>query len=502
MPSVTDVTGVTVPPSDPAVRAARQHVDANAPAIVRTFAELCAIPNCSRDLEGVTRNAEWIRDRLAERGVDVRLVERDGVAPLVVGHLAGTGDGPRRRVGLYVHYDGQPVEPLDAWTFPPFEPTLTDADLVRGGRRIPLPEDGEDVGREWRLYARGTGDDRAPVVALLAALDALTDADVDRTVDLVLAFEGEEEAGSDHLDDYLRELGDELAADCWIVCDGPVHHSRRPQVVFGVRGFAEVELTVYGPSHDLHSGHYGNWVVNPALALAHLLASMRTPDGEVAIAGFTDDSRPVTDADREAIASLPDDDEQLAASLAVGRTESSPTRLAERLMTPSLNVRGLLAGNVGDDARNVVPAVAHASIDIRLAPGDDPDTMIGRVRDHLVAQGAHVVEDEPDEDTRRTHPLVVRLQGTPGYPGVRTPLDDAVARDVVAAVARAHGEEPIVVPTFGGSVPMHGFATVLGAPLVIVPIANHDDNQHAPDENLRIGNLLDGVVTFAALLTS
>lgn len=484
------------------VEAARRHLSTSAPAILRMMAELSAIPNVSRDLDGVRRNATWIVNAFAARGVDIRVVERPGVAPLIIGTLDGTTDGPRQRLGLYLHYDGQPVEPVADWTFPPFDPTLTTSALEHGGTARDLPADGEAVDPEWRLYARGTGDDRAPAVALLAALDALTAGGVERTVDLVLAFEGEEEIGSPHLDDYLKDHADELGADLWIICDGPVHHTRRPQVVFGVRGFCEFELTVYGPSHDLHSGHYGNWIVNPALQLAHLLASMRTAEGEVAIPGFEDDTAPVTDVERAAVDALPRDEEELAHALAVGRTEAQGARLVERLLRPSFNVRGLQAGGVGDDARNVVPATAKASVDIRLAPGDVPSRMLDRVRDHLEAQGAHVVADEPDEDTRRAHTLVVRMVREEGYPGVRTSPDHPAAAAVVDAVRRAHDVEPIVLPTFGGSVPMHGFATVLGAPLVIVPIANHDDNQHAPDENLRVGNLLDGVVTMAALLTS
>ena len=494
----TDGTTMTERPTGSA--AARSHLDRHGAAVLREFAELVAIPNESRDLDGVRANAAWIVDALTRRGVDARTHERDGVAPLVVGHLPAQVDDPVARIGLYVHYDGQPVDPVGAWTFPPFAPTLTTGPLEDGGEARPFPDDGEDLDPEWRLYARGTGDDRAPVAALLAAVDALTAGGIPRTVDVVLAFEGEEEIGSPHLDDHLRDLSDELAADLWIVCDGPVHHSRAPQVVFGVRGFCGFDLTVYGPSHDLHSGHYGNWIPNPALRLAHLLASMRTPDGTVTIADFEDDTAPVTDAEAAAVDALPDDEAALLHDLRVARPERDE-RLVTSLLRPSLNVRGLACGGVGDNARNVLPATATASVDIRLAAGDDPTVMLDRVRRHLVAQGAHVVEEEPDATTRRTHDLVVRLDAEVGYPGVRTPMDLPIARRVVDAVTTAHGAAPVLVPTFGGSVPMHGLATVLDAPLVIVPIANHDDNQHAPDENLRVGNLLDGTVTMAALLT-
>lgn len=486
--------------TDPGVTAARGHVEARGHAALAELAELAAIPNVSSDLDGLGRNAAWLVAALRDRGVDARLHEREGVAPLVVGHLPGTAPGRRPRVGVYLHYDGQPVGDPSDWTFPPFEPTLVDGVLADGAAARPLPGPTEPVDPEWRLHGRGTGDDRAPAIALLHALDALSAAGVERSVDLVLAWEGEEEVGSPHLDDHLHDLRGELAADVWVVCDGPVHVSRRPQVVFGVRGYAGIDLTVYGPARDVHSGHYGNWAPNPALQLAHLLASIRTPDGRVLVDGFEQDTVPPTAAERAAIAALPDDERVLVEQLALGRTESDGERLVATLMRPSCNVRGLAAGGVGEDARNVVPHRATASLDLRLAPGDDPATMLDRIEAHLVGQGAHVVHDEPDAATRRAHPLVVRLDREEGYPGIRTPLDDPAVAPVVEAVRRANGE-PVLQPTFGGSVPMHGLATVLGAPLVVVPIANHDDDQHAPDENIRVGNLLDGVVTMAALVT-
>ncbi len=470
------------------VDVATQHCSVHGHAILAEFRDFLALPNVSRDLDDVRVNADHIVAMLSSRGVEVRTEEIAGAAPVVIG---GIDVGAARTVGIYVHYDGQPVQPAE-WRFGPFTPTLVDG----AGVPRPWPGPGDPVDDDWRLYARAAADDKAPIAALAAALDAVTPA-----VNVKLLFEGEEEIGSPHLPAYLAGHRDELGADVWFICDGPVHTSGRPQVAFGVRGMTELELTVYGPTRSLHSGHYGNWAPNPALALARLLASMKAADGEVLIAGFEDDTVPVTDNDLAAIAALPDDDERLRRELGLAATESGGAALPLTLMRPSLNVRGLAAGGVGAQAANVVPAAASASIDIRLALGDDPDKMLDRVADHVRAAGYHLVDGEPDQETRMAHARIARIRRTPGYPAVRTPIGTDAGRWVLGAAAEAAGEPVVALPTFGGSVPLHGFVTELGAPVVITPFANHDNNQHAANENLRLGNLWYGVRLMAALLT-
>ncbi|MDQ3528401.1 MAG: M20/M25/M40 family metallo-hydrolase [Actinomycetota bacterium] len=481
-----------------AVSAARDYRAANAPAILRTLAELVALPNVSRDLAAVRRNATAVRSAFADRGVTLDLVEIDGAAPVLTGRISA----PRsdRRIGIYVHYDGQPADPAQ-WRSQPFEPTLYTADAERGGRPRPLPADDEEVDPEWRLYARAVADDKAPLVALLAAIDALQLAGIEPTREVILLFEGEEEIGSPHLSAYLRQLRDRLEAEAWLVCDGPVHQTRRPQVIFGVRGLAGLELTVYGPLHELHSGHYGNWAPNPAQQLARLLASMKDDDGTVLVEGFYDSTIAAGETEQAALEQLPPVDDELRESLGLAATEADNALLAERLLLPSLNVRGLAAGSVGPATRNVIPATARASIDIRLAAGNDPQATLGLVEDHIRRQGFLVIVDDPDAETRRAHPRIVKVTHEAGYPAVRTPADVPIAADVLAAAEAAAGETVISLPTLGGSVPLHSFSEVLGVPLLVVPMANHDNNQHAANENLRLANLWYGIDLMAALLT-
>lgn len=492
--------------ADPAVAAARAYRQAHAAEIVRDYAELLALPNVApgpgESAEAIRANAEAIRDLLAARGAHAELwtlPDAPEASPIVYGRL--DAPGVRRTLGVYVHYDGQPVDPGQWTATAPWEPKLYSRAIEEGGEPLPFPAPGEAVDPEWRLYARSAGDDKAPIPAILAALDALEAAGIERTSNLVFFFEGEEEAGSGHLEDYMRAHRDALGVDAWLICDGPVHQSRRPQLVFGVRGYTGLDLTVYGATRYLHSGHYGNWAPNPALLLAHLLASMRTPDGRVLIEGFDDSTVPPGEAERAAIAALPDYDDELRHELGLAETEADDAPLAERLLLPSLNIRGMESAAVGDRARNVIPTTSTASIDIRLAKGNDPEAMLDLVEAHIRRQGFHIVREEPDLDTRLRYPRIVRVDRRPGYPAARTALDTPIARQVTAAARRAAGDEVVLMPTLGGSLPLYLFVDVLEAPVVVVPIANHDDNQHAPDENLRLANLWYGIDLMAAVLT-
>ncbi len=447
--------------------------------------EFLRIPNTASDAAGLRRNAEWARAALARRGVEARLLELPGAAPLVFGQLQVKG--ARQTVVFYAHYDGQPVDPRQWPLSGPFEPSLR-------GSAADSPE--------ARVYARGASDDKAPIIAMLAALDRLRAAGRQPSVNLKFVFEGEEEAGSTNLGRLLTRYREQLQADFWLICDGPVHQTRRMQVYFGARGITSFQLTVYGPKRELHSGHYGNWAPNPAMNLARLLASMKDDEGRVQIQGFYDGIAPLSAAERAAMNEEPPVDAALQRELWIGRTENSPRRLMDVLNQPSFNIRGLASGAVGEAARNVVPESAAASVDIRLVKGNDPARMLDLVRAHIRNLGYLLVEGrEPTEAERLQAPKVARLDvGEHGYRAVRTSMDLAVSRQVIAAVEAVHG--PVVkMPTLGGSVPLALIEDALGVPMIGIPIVNHDNNQHSHNENLRLENLWQGIATFATLFT-
>jgi acetylornithine deacetylase/succinyl-diaminopimelate desuccinylase-like protein len=480
-----------------AARAAREWRQQHERAIVDEFFALLAIPNIARDHDNIQRNAEAIAHMLEQRGVPSRLVSVAGANPVVFGEIRTPG--ATRTIVFYAHYDGQPLDPKE-WASPPFEPVLRDKPVQDGGRVIPLPAAGQPFDPEWRLYARGSGDDKAPIAAMLTALDAIRAAGIKTRSNIKFAFEGEEEAGSPNLEKILAANKELFAGDLWLMCDGPVYQTRRQQIVFGARGDTGLDVTLYGPRYELHSGHYGNWAPNPAMMLAQLLASMKNGQGRVTVDHFYDGMTPLTALEKRAIAEAPEIDAGLMREFWLGSTEGAGAKLNELVTQPALNVRGMASSRTGNQASNVIPATATASIDIRLVPGMDARETTGRVVEHIRKQGFFVVDTEPDADVRRAHAKVALVVVRGGDNAVRTPMDLPIAQEVIRVVESVRGPT-VKLPNMGGSLPLTSIVRPLGTRVIVVPIANHDDNQHSFNENLRVRNLWDGIELMAALLT-
>ena len=485
------------------VEVARTYRETHASAIVRDFAEMLTYPNLARDLDEVSRAAEYIRDQMRDAGVEARLLTLDGVPPLVFGEVRRPG--ATRTLGLYAHYDGQPVDPSN-WTHPPFEPTLYTAAMDAGGQPRGLPTDTEVVGPEWRIYARSAGDDKAPIQAFLSVLRAFRDGGIAPTSNLIFMFDGQEEAGSP-LGDYMEQVRDRVDdVEMWLFCDGPAHQSGRPLLAFGARGSMGMEVTVYGAIRNLHSGHYGNWAPDTGMILARLLSSMKDESGRVLVEGWYDTTEPLGAEAAAALRAMPDWDDEMKRELGLVRTEGEPQTLPERLMVPALNVRGMTSGNTGSLARNIIPNTAVAALGIRLVQGNDPAQLRQLIVDHIERQGFHVVADDPDVDTRLRYPLIAKVTGGGGSVAARTPMSDPFVQQVIAAATeaadRAFVEGALVLsPGLGGTLPIALFTDVWRKPAIVVPIANHDNNQHAPDENLRLANLWYGIDLFAEIMT-
>ncbi|MGH9382200.1 MAG: M20/M25/M40 family metallo-hydrolase [Thermoanaerobaculia bacterium] len=457
------------------------------------------LPNVATDEAAIRRNAEALVAMMERRGLRPRLLEIDDSAapPAVYGEWSVPG--ATRTLVLYAHYDGQAVDPAE-WTSDPWTPTWRDGRLGDGAREIER-EPGDPIDPDWRLYARSASDDKAGVFAILAATDALKSAGSAPAVNLKLFFEGEEEQGSPHLRSLLERHREALAADAWVICDGPVHASGRRQVVFGVRGDANVDVTVYGPKRPLHSGHYGNFAPNPALRLARLLSSMKDADGRVTIAGWYDDVVPLGDEERAALAAVPADDAALLRDLGLAEPEMRGVSLQEAINQPSLNINGIRAADVGSQARNVIPTEARATLDLRLVKGNTVERQFERLVAHIRAQGYQVLDRAPTDEERLAHARLATVVLQPGgYAASRTPMDLPIARDVVAAMRTVAGEDLVLMPTLGGSLPLVVITEVTGAPTITIPLANPDNNQHAEDENLRVGNLWDGIVAMATVM--
>ncbi len=470
--------------------------------IVNEFLSLLAIPNIASDNPNIRKNAEAIVEMMKRRGLNPRLLEArtPNVPPVVYGEFKSPG--AQRTLVLYAHYDGQPTDPKQ-WTGTlPWQPVFRSAALEAGGQVLPTPTDEQALNPEWRIYARSASDDKAGVVSILNAFDALKSSSIALTSNIKFVFEGEEEAGSSHLGEIIKLNKDLLEGDSWIICDGPVHQSGVKQVVFGARGDVNVDVTVYGAKRPLHSGHYGNWAPNPAMLLAQLLASMKDADGHVMIDGWYSDVEPLGQAERKAIAEAPKYDEELKRQLGISRTEGGGKSLMELINVPSLNINGFSSGDVGALARNVIPTSASAVLDLRLVRGNDHDRQVQRLIDHIKKQGYLVVDHNPTDDERSKYPLLAKvLARSGGYNAERTQMDLPISLAVIDAVQSTVKDKVVLLPTSGGSLPLSVITDNLKTVTMSVPIANYDNNQHAENENIRLQNLWDGIETYAALMT-
>jgi acetylornithine deacetylase/succinyl-diaminopimelate desuccinylase-like protein len=462
-------------------QAAEAYTTAHQADLIRQFSDFLSIPNVAADPAGLSRNADLLLHELQRRNIDAQLLTIPNAPAVVFGQL--NTPGAQHTIVFYAHYDGQPVAPSE-WDIPtPFTPTL------------------RTINGEPRIYARSAGDDKAAIFAQLTAIDALRAANIPLHASIRFVWEGEEEAGSPHLEQILTANSALVHGDVFLICDGPVDQSGAQTVVFGARGDTHLAITLYGPHHGLHSGHYGNWAPNPAMMLAQLLAGMKDETGRVLIPHFYDGIAPLSPIEKAALARAPINDPMLMDAFWLGHTENAPAHLLTMINEPSLNINGISSGQTGSHAANVIPPTAAADLDLRLVVGIDWHDQQQRVVDYIQSRGYFVVDTEPTKEILTSHPRVALVTRDPAsYNAVRTPMDLPIAKEVIAAVESARGQV-VLLPTMGGSVPLGAMERAAHTRTITVPIANYDDNQHAANENLRLQNLWDGTQTMAALLT-
>jgi len=465
------------------------------------FMGLVSIPNIVGDAEGIRQTGKYIMEMMEARGIKASKLEgiTPGIPPVIYGEVLVPG--AKKTITFYAHYDGQPVNARQwAEGIEPFKSVFLNASLENRGKIIPRPSGDQTINPEWRIYGRSTSDDKAGVFVILTAYEVLKKLGGTPSVNLKFFFEGEEEAGSPHLAEILEKHQDKLQSDLWIICDGPVHQSGLKQVVFGVRGDVNMQVTVLGSKRPLHSGHYGNWAPNPAMNLIKLLASMKDDEGKVLIKGFYDDVIPLTAVEKKAMEAVPSVEDQLKEELAFIKADGDGRSLVELIQLPSLNINGMASANVGKLSANVIPTYATANLDLRLVLGNDAQKQIQKVIEHIKSQGYYVTEKEVTDEERRTYPRIAVVTYGQGYNAQRTRMDLPIAQDVIRAVRSTTGEQVVLMPTLGGSLPLFLFEKYLHTPTITVPIANHDNNQHAENENIRIQNLWNGIETYVGLM--
>jgi acetylornithine deacetylase/succinyl-diaminopimelate desuccinylase-like protein len=475
-----------------------QFVAAQQQQIVRELVDLLSIPNVAADRENIQRNAAHLRALFQKRGFTAEILPTEG-NPLVFAELQVPA--AQRTLLFYAHYDGQPVDPKGWSQASPFTPVLRHARLEDGGQDIPNFLALRQLPPEARLYARSASDDKAPIIALLTALDALASMKQHPTSNVKVILDGEEEARSPSLSATMARYRDKYRADLMLILDGPLHASGQPTLSFGARGNLVFQLTTFGPKFPLHSGHYGNWAPNPAWDMTRLLASMKDANGRVLVNGFYDDVPSLSPEERRILAAVPDRPDELTRFFGIGRTEQVGSNLQEALQYPSLNIRGLHSGDIGEQARTIIPDRATAEIDVRLVKETDPERMLQRVLAHVRAQGFHVLlNSEPDDEMRARYPRIVRVSGVQSTKAYRTDMTLPESQALIRTLERVWGKPPVRNRTMGGTVPIDFFIQALEMPAIVVPVVNFDNNQHSNNENVRIQNLWDAVVSFAAVL--
>jgi acetylornithine deacetylase/succinyl-diaminopimelate desuccinylase-like protein len=443
-------------PIDPAVEAAlRASTDARAEALL----ELVRIPSISALPENagdMVAAAEWVAGRL--RGVGATDVEviRTAMHPIVHGRIHEAPGAPT--VLLYCHYDVQPVDPLDLWETSPFEPFQ----------------------RDGRFVGRGVADDKGQLVMHLSALEALRAAGRAPAVNLTFVFEGEEEYGSDSLYAWIESNRERLAADVAVISDTGYFEGNLPAITVGLRGIMYAQIDVELSPVDLHSGMYGGTVENPANALARIITALKGPDGRVRIPGFYDDVVVATAAEREAMASLPFDEEAYRSSIPVTALvgETGWTTLERRGARPTLDVNGMWSGFIGEGAKTIIPAHAHAKLSTRLVADQDPRKVFAALRDY-------VAEVTPPGVTATT----TFIHG--GEPSL-TPTDHPATLAAARSIRAVYGVDPVYVRE-GGSIPVTAaFDHTLGLPVVLLGFAQPACNAHAPNEWFDVDNFERG----------
>lgn len=458
--------------------------------------EILSIPNDAFYPEDIELNVKWCEKEFQQRNFTTTRIETSTVPLLLAERKVQKA---KKTVLIYLQVDGQPVDTSRWFQENPYQPALKMQNDKGEWEEIPWGRI-ENYDDDWRVFARSTSDAKGPIAMFLAALDGTAEAKVSPNYNIKVIMDFEEELGSPRLPDAVTKNSELLKSDMLIIFDGPRHITNKPTLTFGARGIATIQLTTYGPIAPQHSGHFGNYAPNPALRLSKVLASMKDDDGRVTIPGFYDGI--IIDAETEKILkAVPDNTEQIRDRLQLGSVDKVGSYYQEAIQYPSLNIRGMQSGWIDEKVRTIIPGWARAEIDVRLVLESDPERLISLIRDHVKDQGFYVTDKVPTKAERMNNEKVATFNYEVSYQSFRTDFDSEVGLWLRRALQRSFEEEPVMIRMSGGSIPISPFVTTLGIPAVTVPTVNRDNNQHSPNENIRLGNYREGIQAMMAILS-
>ncbi|WP_035467992.1 M20/M25/M40 family metallo-hydrolase [Algoriphagus mannitolivorans] len=461
------------------------------------FREYLSLPNNGNSPADIVLNLDWTQKALRERGFQTQILTGNGVPHLFA---QGKMDPKKKTILVYMQVDGQAVD-SSAWNQEsPYIPELMEE---IEGKWEPINWNFLDgkINLEWKIFARSASDSKGPTMAFFSALDILQQKGIEPSVNLKLILDFQEEISSPELAPLVSANKDLFHADGILILDGTRHFSNLPNLAFGARGIVTATIKVFGPSNNLHSGQYGNFAPNPAFQLSRLLAAMKDESGKVLIPGFYEGVS-ISEADFKAMSEIPEDNVEMAHEMGFAEAEKVGRNYQEALQFPSLNIRGLKSGWVGSEVRTLIPAEAVVEIDIRTVKETPNERQLALLQKFILEQGYYLIEgSEPTEEERKSYSKIASLKTRNGSEPFRAAMDSEFAFWLDRGMTHVFGDQYIKTRQTGGSQPMAPFINILGAPAVSVRIPNPDNNIHGPNENIRIGNFLEGIQTCLGILT-
>ena len=467
------------------------------PSVLKKHRKFVSIPNVSSVEADMYKNIDYIYPEFEQRGFKVRTLPSSTLPVVLAEKVIDTS---KKTLLFYFHLDGQPADAKNWNQEDPFIPVLKSQTESGDWEEIDWNNLDKEINPEWRIFGRAAADDKGPITMMLTALELLEKANLALAYNVKIIFDLQEEAGSDGFLSTLDKYKQDYAADYMIIMDGPAHNTNKPTLTFGCRGIASCSITVYGAKLPQHSGHYGNYAPNPIFELSHLLASMKNEAGTVTINGYYDEIN-LTEAVKKQLASVPDKEANIQKGILISQPDKVGNGYQESLQYPSLNVRHIETSWKGPGLKTIIPEVVTAYLDVRLVAETDGAKQIAKIKKHLQKEGYLVLDRTPSDKERLANRKIVKFIGNAGVNAFRTEMDAPIGQKLIKVIEENFGEKPVSIRTMGGTVPIIPAINTLGIPAIIVPMVNMDNNQHNPNENLRIGNMSQGIKMCMAILT-
>jgi acetylornithine deacetylase/succinyl-diaminopimelate desuccinylase-like protein len=471
-------------------------VDEKLLTVLQNHREFVSIPNLPTNIQNMCKNISWVKEKYKKIGFSFKNLEATTLPVLFAERILNPD---YKTILFYFHIDGQPVDPK-AWNQKnPFIPELKEQTENGDWKSISWDKLNTKINDDWRIFARAAADDKAPIVMFLSALELLESNKQKPKFNIKIIFDLEEEYGSNAFLSTLDTYKNIYQSDYMIIMDGPAHNTNKPTLTFGCRGIATCSITTYGAKLPQHSGHFGNYVSNPVFTLSRLLASMKSEEGKVLIKDYYKGIS-ISDDIKTILESVPDNSGFMNNGLVIKDAEKVGGSYQKALQYPSLNVRQIGTSWKGKGLKTVIPKYAKADIDVRLVFETDGKEQLEKIKNHIQSKGFLVLDRLPTDKERLSHNKIITFTSNPGVNAFRTSLNSIFGKKLRKSLTETFGEEPVSIRTMGGTVPIIPAINTLNIPAIIVPMVNMDNNQHSPNENIRIGNIRQGIKICLSIL--